>query len=221
MKFKDKLNKINFKYLLLSIGLFLFMSLLYMLTSLLHKSGNQINMKIDNYIPFISHFVYFYYLYYILPILFLWLLSFDNKEKFYQVFISLLIVVIVCSIIYIIYPVQIIRPEIKIKGLSSLLVNLVYKVDDKAINCLPSLHCVFSCGLIYSSLINDKLNIKVKLLSVFLGVMIILSTVFIKQHYIIDGIIGILLYFIIQFICKKFFPRFYIKLFKINEKSKK
>lgn len=221
MEFKEKLNKINFKYLLLSIGLFLFMSLLYMLTSLIHESGNQINMKIDSYIPFVSHIVYFYYLYYILPILFLWLLSFDNKEKFYQVYISLFIVVIICSIIYIIYPVQIIRPEIEAKGLSSFLVNLVYKIDKKAINCFPSLYCVFSCGLIYSALINNKLNIKIKVLSVFLGVMIILSTVFIKQHYIIDGIIGILLYFIIQFIFKMFLSKIYIKSFKINEKTKK
>lgn len=208
MKIKEKLDKFNFKYLILSIGLFLLMSLLYMLTSLIHKSGHTINMKIDQFIPFIPHFVYFYYLYYVLPILFLWILSFDSIKKFKRVFITLFIVIIISNIIYIIYPVQIIRPEINTTGLSSFLVNLVYNVDDKAINCFPSLHCIFSCSLIYSSLINNKLNNKLKVLVSFSGIMIILSTVFIKQHYLIDGIAGILLYFIIQFICNIFFNKF-------------
>ena len=89
------------------------------------------------------------------------------------------------------------RPEItsNIDILTRSLLNITYYIDNPAINCFPSIHCLLCFQTSYMMIISHNINSKYKIISSLISVLIILSTVFIKQHYFYD-IIGAFIIFI-------------------------
>ena len=178
--FKEK----NFIYLI-SI-LISFQSLIYFLTKLFQNNYHLLESKIDLYIPFIPYFVYFYIIWYLAIILIPYLLYLKDKLMFYKYYLSYILTIIISGIIYIIYPTKILRPNIITNNISTFLVNTIYKLDNPPINLLPSMNCSFCFLFIFSTLLNKNIEKKYRLIILILSILIILSTVFIKQHLIID-----------------------------------
>ncbi len=178
------------------------MKLKYFLIFLLVMSSyfiiNQLNynreiynfsISIDSLIPFISWMVYFYFLYFILILIPFFEL--DNKK----VTLNYCIAIIISDLFFIILPTSIYRPET-----TNFLLNLLYKLDH-SYNLFPSLHASL-LTISFILLFKEKKYLSYKLLPLFL--LSLISTLLIKQHYIIDIISGILLGFIVMFISKKF-----------------
>ena len=178
--FKEK----NFIYLI-SI-LISFQSLIYFLTKLFQNNYHLLESKIDLYIPFIPYFVYFYIIWYLAIILIPYLLYLKDKLMFYKYYLSYILTIIISGIIYIIYPTKILRPNIITNNIYTFLVKTIYKLDNPPINLLPSMHCSFCFLFIFSTLLNKNIEKKYRLIILILSILIILSTVFIKQHLIID-----------------------------------
>ncbi|KQY87114.1 hypothetical protein ASD24_26940 [Paenibacillus sp. Root52] len=146
---------------------------------------------IDTQIPFIKEFIYPYISW--MPILYLGFiyLGLTNKTLFWRTILTYNVGVIAANICFAVFPTHVPRPIVGGTDLSSWLVQFIY-TNDAPFNCFPSIHCLTSYMLFI--IVNRHLNFKPVLrisLSVWLW-LIIASTVFVKQHSLLDVAGGIL-----------------------------
>ena len=153
---------------------------LYFITKQLNLNYNFITPKIT--FPFIPTLVFIYNSWY--P--FIFIISFIIYKKDYNLFRklikSLIISIILSNLTFIIYPTIINRPSIKVDNITSFILNLTYKIDNPAVNCLPSIHCLFSFIISYY-ILKTKSNIKTKTLILIYFLLIILSTLLFIQLF--------------------------------------
>jgi membrane-associated phospholipid phosphatase len=95
------------------------------------------------------------------------------------------------------------RADIEFKSISEYLVNIIYKMDTPVLNCFPSMHCVISFIFIYVSLTEKNLNIKYKVLLTIWSLLVIVSTLFVKQHVLVDVISAFILSLIVFILASK------------------
>lgn len=190
-------RKEDYKVIITIISLIAFQSLLYLMAKLTPFEYHIVNIEFDNQIPFIKYFVYPYIIWYIT--LFIVPYIFYQKDKlFYKIYIkTIFISLIIAFIIYVFYPTTLIRNEVISTDLSTFIINLIYKIDTPAINCLPSAHCILSFVHIYITLMIKGINKKLKAIIIIQSILVIFSTVFIKQHVILDVITAFILSLII------------------------
>jgi len=137
------------------------------------------------------------------PFMFLTLLYlFKHDEKTYMKgIISGIIGFIICDIIYLYYPTIMLRPPIpETNALTNLILKITYFFDTPAVNCFPSIHCLFCFQIIFSYLKTKQISLKSKILTIIYSLLIILSTVLVKQHYVFDIISALLICLITNFI---------------------
>ena len=187
-KISQSNKKKNIKIIITIILLIIFQISLYFFAKFTPFEYHIVNIEFDNYIPFISIFVFPYILWYISLFLVPYLFS-KYDETLYQVYIkTILISLLIAFLIYYFYPTTLIRDNVVVKDIPTYLISLIYELDTPALNCLPSAHCILSFVHIYITLIFEKMNKKVKLLIIIQSILVILATVFIKQHVIVDVI---------------------------------
>ena len=206
-KISQSNKKKNIKILITIILLIIFQISLYFFAKFTPFEYHIVNIEFDNYIPFISIFVFPYILWYISLFLVPYLFS-KYDETLYQVYIkTILISLLIAFLIYYFYPTTLIRDNVVVKDIPTYLLSLIYELDTPALNCLPSAHCILSFVHIYITLIIEKMNKKVKLLIIIQSILVILATVFIKQHVIVDVIsafiLSLVVYLITYFYAKK------------------
>lgn len=183
----------NFKPIYLIIFLIIFQCSMYFFTKLTNPDYHILTSNLDNKIPFIPYFIYFYVIWYLLLLLVPLLIYNKDKETFYKYFTSYSISIIICGIIFLIYPTILERMPIEGNNLSTNLVRLIYKLDDPAVNCLPSMHCLFCYFFIFGTLFNNRIEKKYQYGILIISILIVLSTLFIKQHIIIDAISSLII----------------------------
>ena len=154
----------------------------------------DLGINIDDQIPFLNWFVYFYILYFIL--MFVPFLFIENKKVTLYYGIS----IVIANFFFIFLPTSIFRPFIESTNVTNYLVNLVYFLD-KPYNLFPSLHAALLTLGSYL-LFSYKKDLAYKLLPLFL--LSLVSTLFIKQHYLLDILSGIVLAVVTIYLGKKF-----------------
>lgn len=159
--------------------------------------------KLDSFIPFVKEFIIFYYLWFFYMAFALLYFGLTSKIDFYKLFLFLSFNMAISYIIFMIYPnAQFPRPIIAQQDILSRMVKFIYDID-KTNNVFPSIHVANAIAVHLSILNSNGLRNKnsIKLGSLILMVLICVSTVFVKQHSIIDvcGGIGLaaLLYILI------------------------
>jgi membrane-associated phospholipid phosphatase len=196
---------------ILVFGLFFVLTqiFLYSWTGDLHVEGEGCRLDgvfggLDNRIPFIPQMAVFYlFLYY--PWTFLTMLYFTYVAyRWGPAFgMSLLLVGLISAAIYAVFPVSVYwwRRELLADPLAgNLWAETMYRhfERDTSFNCLPSLHAANSAvvafvWLRYCRSGPSPVRVLVAVGSAFLAVGVVLSTLFVKQHYIVDQIAGIVL----------------------------
>lgn len=160
--------------------------------------------KIDALIPFISWFIYPYIYWYLFVAGTICFLFFTDKKEFYQSVTFLFVGMTICLIIYTIFPTSFNhRPEI-ITGspLSVYLTQWIYSAD-QCENVLPSIHVFNSIACMIALLKSQHLKNYnwVKIFAIGSTILITLSTMFVRQHSILDAIaascLSIILYIFI------------------------
>ncbi len=147
-----------------------------------------LKLPFDSWIPLLPIFSIFYLLY--APFLLATLVYFIFFSKsFNHAGFSFVFCLITAFLFYIFFQTHIIRPNIVETDIFSEIVALIY-ANDRPYNCFPSLHVSLS---ILSFLHWSRSFPKVKLVLGFFTILIILSTVLIKQHYTPDIIGGVIL----------------------------
>lgn len=197
------MNKENKKALLYIFGVTIFQSIIYYLVKIVQGKPNLIGSSLDSYIPFNEYFVYFYVIWYVMLIVVPYLFFKSDKQLLKKYLIVYTISAMIANIIFIIYPTTIDRAIFIPDTFTKNIVDIVYFFDVPVLNCLPSMHCVASFIFIFITL-ESKLKSNVKSIIISLSVMVILSTLFVKQHVIYDVLAAFIIVFLTNYIYKKF-----------------
>ena len=116
----------------------------------------------------------------------------DSVQLCYRLVTANMIMKIVCLICYVVIPTQIQRPEIPGNDIFSWGTRLVYAIDNP-VNLLPSIHCLESWLCFRGAMMLKKKNGWYIAAQGVFTVLVFASTVLIKQHFVIDIPVSILL----------------------------
>ncbi len=173
---------------------------IYFLINLTTTSAHDITIYLDSLIPFNEWFVIPYVFWYVYTFGTLLLLAYFDHKTYFKLLFSIIIGMMVCFLIYYLYPTTVPRPEVTPDNILKKAVLIIYG-NDKPYNCFPSIHMLDTI-LITMFLCKYSKSLALKLSTVFICVAVYMSTFFIKQHSILDAvastILGIVLYFTIE-----------------------
>jgi len=200
--------KFNKKYLKSIIVLLLGQALLYVIVKFIQGPPHLIGNSFDANFPFIKHFVWIYNSWYPFLFISLYFLYVKDIDSYKNFFVNSVLSTIVAYSIFIIYPTTIERATFIVNDLSSFMLNFTYMMDNPPVNCLPSMHCIYCFTSIFG-IITSKLSNKFKVFATIYFTLIILSTLFIKQHVFYDVLSALIITMICFFISKlKIFDKF-------------
>ena len=152
---------------------------------------NSLVTNVDETIPFLKIFIIPYITWYGYIAIGLIYLCVKNRKSYYTSLISINIGILVCYIIYIIFQTTVPRPTITDSDILSKLVSMIYK-NDNPFNCFPSMH-VTTTYIIMKGINSNKNNMISSLIFNIIGILIMISTQFVKQHVVLDLVFAILL----------------------------
>lgn len=193
--------KVNKNRIIILILVLILQVSIYGITKLFQYNPIYLNNYFDEMIPFIPYFVIFYITWY--PLLFLvpLLILKYNKKVFDRYIASMLAFIVVEALVFILVPTTMERSLIEVTNISTFIISIIYKFDT-AVNLFPSAHCAFAILFIISVFDVKEINSKYKILIMIISILIILSTLFIKQHVLID-VFGSLVMIPIYYILRK------------------
>lgn len=196
-------------------GWFLLYSFFYLIGfNLVERAGHihyhMIHTWLDDQIPFCEYFIVPYLLWFLLIA---WAVCYfiffaKDRNEYYKMISMLMIGMTLFLIVSVVYPNKLsLRPEsVDTSNVFGLLVSFLYRTDTPT-NVLPSIHVFNTMAICYAVNGSDELRerkgtvIAVNVLSA----LIILATMFLKQHSVIDVSLGIVLSVILQVICDRIF----------------
>ena len=198
---KEKI--INYYYIVFPV---LLQSALFFLSKLIQREPYNITTEFDKSIPYVPFFILFYVFWYALlflaPII---IIKFDNKTiKNY--FTTYIMCSITSTIIYVTFPTIIVRQTNLSNNFFDTIVKFIYSVDTPAVNCFPSFHVILCLLWIRFICLNKNINKSLRCILFIINICIILSTLFIKQHVLID-LLGSVVVIILVEIIKKLLKR--------------
>lgn len=155
-----------------------------------------IHVKLDDMIPFVEYFIVPYLLWFVYVAAVFVYLFFKNRREFYQYCIFLFTGMTLFLIVSTLYPNgHLLRPNTFARNnIFTFAVQILYQADT-ATNIFPSLH-VYNSIAAHRAVANRETLAGNRLIrggSFVLMVSIILATMFLKQHSVLDVISGILL----------------------------
>ena len=180
-----------------SIRARLIFSLLLPLANMLYLASNRIiagrgscyiwKASIDEYIPFIAIAVipYIWWYFQILISLVWFITTRKSPGILYKYVSSIALVTLISTIIFIVMPTHVPRPQISGSDPFSALVRFIYSIDEPY-NCFPSLHVAYATiSVWYWHNAGPKQN-WFRIFNIISFVSICLATVLTKQHYYPD-----------------------------------
>lgn len=204
---KEKTIEIVKKYaypFTISLIVIAYQAIIYFLAKFTPFQEHIIGSTLDSKIPFIPIFIIPYVLWYLFLVVVPCVLYSQDKKTFYQYITTNILVDTVATIIFIFYPTLLIRPEIAVDSVSTWIVNLIYWGDTPALNCFPSVHCANCFVAIFITAKSNKIRNKDRFFTILFGILIIFSTLFVKQHAVIDVVGALFLATFIVFVVKEF-----------------
>jgi membrane-associated phospholipid phosphatase len=152
--------------------------------------------KVDEWIPFVDVFIIPYIIWY--PFIFLTLayICWKDRLTYWKVLSTMLVSMLVCYFIYFVFQTHVPRPEINGEGIFTMLVKMIY-ANDEPYNAFPSIHSLTSFLMLYGIMKTKNINKTIGSLISITAILIIISTLFVKQHVILDAISAILLGYVV------------------------
>jgi membrane-associated phospholipid phosphatase len=163
---------------------------LYIPINQLQHGGVQLNLPIDSQIPLYPPAIVPYLLGTVLFIVFPILAALYVKPKEFEAYaITILAATVISYLAYLIFPTFVTRPEVTSNDFFSRVVALLYQTD-RSYNAAPSGHTFYT---LLSCLYLSRWQPRFKLIWAIIAALIILSTLFTRQHYILDVVCGLVL----------------------------
>jgi membrane-associated phospholipid phosphatase len=183
--------------------IFPFLGMLYHWVNQPRGNIYSLMTTLDLVIPFVRFFVvpYSIWIFYI----YICLIYFFIKDikVYYRTLLIYSICVIICCFIYSVFQTTVPRPFLTEDDIFTRITLFVYN-RDLPFNCFPSIHC-FSCYLVIKSLYKSHFRNRLNQTLIYsMSTLIMVSTLFVKQHVILDVIAGILLVELIHLLITRF-----------------
>ena len=191
----SKLNTAEYRHLYFLIFWVLYGIVFTLLERVPGRTYNPVYIPLDDKIPFCEYFLIPYLLWFVLLFgIHIYTLLFDIK-LFKQLMWFIMITYSATAFIYIIYPtMQELRPMYFARdNVLTRFVQWFYKFDTNT-NVCPSLHVVGAMAVLFAGWRSEHFKKPgIRAVLVIITVLIVLSTVFLKQHSVIDIIAGLAL----------------------------
>lgn len=161
-----------------------------------------IDSSLDDWIPFLEIFVIPYFLWFPILVLPMAYFLFHSKKEFQNLCFFMFTGMTFCLLVYTFFPNGLqLRVEITRQNLCADIVRLLQSIDTPT-NVCPSIHVssTVAIAIVVCKYPHFKHPGWTKGTIVILSILIILSTMFIKQHSIVDVVAGILLSTILYFL---------------------
>jgi membrane-associated phospholipid phosphatase len=164
--------------------------------------------RLDNYIPFIKYFIVPYLFWFAYMAIGFIYLGIKSKPEFLRLCLYMFSGMTLCYILYMVFPNgQRLRPVITETDVFSRAIQRIYQTDTPT-NVAPSIH-VYNSLAVHIGLLHYKpfqMNKWARWSSFVCMLLIILSTVFIKQHAILDVFWSFVLAFPLYLVVYKLIP---------------
>ena len=185
---------LKYRHFLL-FSLFGVLSLLYFVLQLQDAVPYVVGVPLDDAIPFLPGFILPYIFWYAyVPLLMLWV-GLRDKSAFLRLCTVFFLGAFLCILLFYFFPTTItFRPHAEGDGVMLWLCRLIF-ANDKTLNVCPSLHC-YEAIMVHLAAFHCKplrRHRAVRVLSLLVAVLICLSTVFVKQHSVVDVVCGVAL----------------------------
>lgn len=152
-----------------------------------HLHHYDFSLPIDSMIPLVPVFILPYFLAYVQWIVGYVMLARVSKEHCYTVMVAEMFAKLMICICFIVIPTTMYRPDCVGTDIFSRMVAFLYRMDGP-INIFPSIHCLESY-FCFRFIINQKTVGPVyKTVMGISTVLIFLSTVFLRQHVVVDAV---------------------------------
>lgn len=169
----------------------------------LHYGTTWAYTPLDDKIPLISAFIYVYYLTFPVGIVTFFYLAFTNKRKFFDLFVTLCISFLISSVIYFFFQTRFVKPDFTPVTFTDKLVVWTWNSTNPT-NCFPSQHCFMAIAIFLACADCKEMKIWYRIFGCVLGILIVLSTVFTRQHYWVDFLGSLVIMLPIWLVAKKF-----------------
>ncbi|MDO4475960.1 MAG: phosphatase PAP2 family protein [Lachnospiraceae bacterium] len=177
-----------------------------------HRHYHVLHSAIDDMIPFCEYFIIPYTLWFLYMALGICWFVFcsGSKREYYQLSSVLAIGMTLFLIVSCVWPnMQDLRPEVFAR--ENMFVDMVRQLyaTDTPTNVLPSIHVYNSLALMFAFLSSERMRGRnvAKGAIVTLTILIVLSTMFLKQHSVVDVSMGVLTAVAVQMFCEKVFHK--------------
>lgn len=181
-----------------------------------HEPGVRVLMTpFDAVIPFIPAFIIPYITWYPFIAVVLVLIFLKDVKTYLNTLFALCLGLIVCYVFYYYFQTTVPRPIVSTSGLLNKLVSIIYE-HDLPYNCFPSIH-VLTTYLVMkgATVLKNTTRIVVHIV----GILIIASTVFVKQHVVADVAMAIIVAeftFGVATICVPYLTKLKVRLESIS-----
>lgn len=192
-----KITKHKIKLALPAIAYFIiYLFWFYIIERATGRDYTIIHMKMDDRIPFCEYFIIPYFMWFGYVAWILFYLFFTNEKDFLKCCTFLFSGMTIFLIVSTLFPnIHYLRPSVMPKDtIFTQMVTFLYSIDTST-NLWPSIHVYNSMGVLFAVNHNRRLssNPFIRLSCFLLTILIILSTVFLKQHSVYDVMTGILM----------------------------
>lgn len=162
---------------------------MYLVIQRFQGPHHDMEQLIDRRIPLVSQTVFIYGLWYPLIAVYPLYLYSCSPAAYYQYILAIVLDIVISLFIYLFYPTSFQRPEPPADTFSGKILRLVYIVNYKGLNCMPSMHCS-QCFIILLSVVScaasGMMHFGIMVAICILACMILVSTLLTKQHVLID-----------------------------------
>jgi len=161
----------------------------------------------DRLIPFNKYFILPYMLWSLFIFTMMLYFFAKNRKVYFKVLLTMIISLLINYLIYSVFQTTVPRPAVLGADFWSGAVRFLYFIDNPY-NCFPSGHVVTSFAVMYGIYRTSDIDKRVAFLGKSAVILITLSTLFLKQHTILDVLASILLAYIVMT---------FVELYNLNE----
>lgn len=167
----------------------LLLNLTYSVIDKYANTDRTLITSLDNSIPFVKQFVLAYIMWFALVPLVFFYVCVKDKKIFARMLVSMACGLIISYITFFFFQTTVPRPDLHGNDIFTYIIRIIYNTD-RPYNCFPSIH-VMNCVLMIQGIWAAKgKNKTLAIIVTILNVLVILSTLFIKQHVVLDAVYG-------------------------------
>jgi membrane-associated phospholipid phosphatase len=179
---KNKIKELPYLLFLLVMPV---LGLIYKILNNNPREAVILSTDIDDKIPFLPIFILPYIIWYAFILGYLIYFWYKDTRVYLKTLTMIVIGELVCFVIYFFLQTTVPRPDLVGDGILIELVGMIYS-HDQPFNAFPSIHVLTTFAIILGNINISNKHIIHSIFVPVMGSLIIISTLFVKQHYILD-----------------------------------